>query len=99
MPSSFIHNEKLNISSRSRSAIKTGQHNNSHGAVRAYLDSCFSQVNLHGQFFPHEHIRISGLLESFLQLLQLLGGEVCSVTTLFAPPPVVIGWTTMHPSR
>lgn len=40
-----------------------------------YLNACLRQVGAHGQTFTHHHIRVVSLLESFLQGLQLLGGE------------------------
>lgn len=40
-----------------------------------YLHTRLRQVGAHGQTFPHHHIRVVGLLERFLQGLQLLGSE------------------------
>ena len=40
-----------------------------------YLDAGLGQVGAHGQAFPHHHVGVVGLLEGFLQGLQLLGGE------------------------
>ena len=59
--------------------------------VPAYLNSGFSQINFHGQLLSHEHIRVSSLLEGLLQLLQLLCGEISSVSPLLAPPSMVVG--------
>lgn len=49
-----------------------------------YLNSCLRQVGAHGQAFSHHHIRVVGLLESFLQGFQLLGGEGCPAAPLLS---------------
>ena len=40
-----------------------------------YLDPDFWQVDLHGELLPAVDIRVVGLLEGSLQLMQLVGGE------------------------
>ena len=65
--------------------------------VLSYLHSRLSQVDLHCQLFPHEDIRIPRLLEGLLQLLQLLGGEVGSVSPLLAPASVVVCLPAVDP--
>lgn len=49
-----------------------------------YLHTCLRQVGAHGQTFTHHHIRVVGLLEGFLQGLQLLSGEGCPTTPLLS---------------
>lgn len=49
-----------------------------------YLNACFRKVGAHGETFPHYHIRVVGLLESFLQGLKLLGGEGCATAPLLS---------------
>lgn len=49
-----------------------------------YLHTCLRQVRAHGQTLTHHHIRIVGLLEGFLQGLQLLGGEGCPTAALLS---------------
>lgn len=46
-----------------------------HSGSFLYLDARLGQVGAHGQTFTHHHVWIVGLLEGFLQGLQLLGGE------------------------
>lgn len=59
-----------------------------------YLHSGFSQADLHGEFLSHEDIGIAGLLESLLELLQLLCSEVGAMAPLLAS---AVGFgTTLH---
>lgn len=48
-----------------RGVITTGTH----------LDPDFRQIDLHGQLLAAVHVRVMGLLERSLQLVQLIGGE------------------------
>ena len=41
----------------------------------AYLHPDLRQVDLHGQLLAAVHVRVVGLLEGALQLVQLVGGE------------------------
>ena len=49
-----------------------------------YLDSDFRQVDLHGELLPAVDVRVVGLLEGSLQLVQLVRGEGRPV------PPVLL---------
>lgn len=49
-----------------------------------YLNACLGQVGAHGQTLSHDHVRVVSLLESFLQGLQLLGGEGCPTAPLLS---------------
>lgn len=42
---------------------------------RSHLDSGLAEVQPHGEFFPREHVRILGLIEGSLQLVQLIRRE------------------------
>ena len=55
-----------------------------------HLDSHFWQVNLHGEFLPAVDVRVVGLLESSLQLVQLIRGEGCSVPPVFLLVGIVL---------
>lgn len=59
--------------------------------LEPHLNPRFCQVDFHSQIFPSEHIRIVSLSESSFQLLQLLKGERCPVTTLFSTHKRLIG--------
>ena len=48
-----------------------------------HLYSVFWQVGLQAQHLPGVHVRVVGVLECFLQLLQLVGGEYRAVSPLF----------------
>ena len=48
-----------------------------------HLNSCLSEINLHGNLLPGVDVRIVSLLECSLQLLQLSGGESCPDSPLF----------------
>ena len=67
--------------------------------AQSYLYSSLCQVDLHRQLFSHEHIRIPRLLEGLFQLLQLLGGEVSSVSSLLASAPVIVCLAAVDASR
>lgn len=54
-------------------------------SLYTYLDSGFCEADLHGKFLSHEHVWVASLLEGFLQLFQLLGGEVGAVSSLLSP--------------
>lgn len=41
----------------------------------AYLNACLGQFQLHGQMFARKDVRILALVESLLQLVQLVRGE------------------------
>lgn len=41
----------------------------------AHLDPDFRQIDLHGQLLAAVHVRVMGLLERSLKLVQLIGGE------------------------
>lgn len=54
-----------------------------HILVCTYLYSSFTQAESLAQFFPHEGVRIVGLVEQPLQLVELLQGEVRPRPPLF----------------
>lgn len=54
-------------------------------AQNSHLHACLRQVDLHRQIFAREHVRIVGLRECRLQLLQLLQRERGAIAPLFAP--------------
>lgn len=49
---------------------------------RTHLYSSLREINLHGQIFPREDVRIVSLRERGLEFLQLLEGESCPVSAL-----------------
>lgn len=49
----------------------------------SYPDSGLGQVCPHGDLLPGAHVRVAVPLESGLQFLQLLAGEVSPLPTLF----------------
>lgn len=53
----------------------------------SYPDSGFRKVGPHGDFFARGHVRVAVPLESGLQFLQLLAGEVSSLP----PLPLLLG--------
>ena len=55
-----------------------------------YLDSDFRQVDLHGELLPAVDVRVVGLLEGSLQLVQLVRGEGCPVTTVLLLIGIVV---------
>lgn len=48
----------------------------------AYPNSSFSEVRPHGNFLARRHVRITVPGESRFKLLQLLAGEMCSLSAL-----------------
>lgn len=50
-----------------------------------HLYSSLREINLHGQIFPRENVRIVSLREGGLEFLQLLEGESCPVSALLPP--------------
>merc|ERR1712015_400853 len=49
-----------------------------------YLDSGLGEANPHGELLPHEDVRVVGLSEAALQLVELAGGEARAVPLLLA---------------
>lgn len=56
-----------------------------------YLHSDLRQVDLQRQLLPAVHVRVVGLFESSLQLVQLEGGECCSVPAVFLLRVFIVG--------
>lgn len=54
-------------------------------SLETHLHACLRQVDLHRQVLAREHVRIVGLRERRLQLLQLLQRERGAIAPLFAP--------------
>lgn len=50
-----------------------------------HLYSSLRKINLHGQIFPREDVRVVSLREGGLEFLQLLEGESCPVSPLLPP--------------
>lgn len=57
----------------------------------SYPDSGFRKVGPHGDFFASGHVRVAVSLESGLQLLQLLAGEVRALPPLLLLQRAVLG--------
>ena len=55
-----------------------------------YLNADFWQVDLHGQLLPAVDIRVVGLLEGPLQLMELIGGEGGAVSPVLLLRMVVV---------
>lgn len=62
------------------------------GLRSSYLNSDFREVHLHGQLLSAVHIWVVGLLESTLQLVQLVGGEGGAVASVFLLGLVIFAW-------
>lgn len=60
------------------------------GGTSSYLDSDLREVHLHGELLAAVHIRVVGLLEGTLQLMQLVGGEGGAVASVLLLGLVVL---------
>ena len=55
-----------------------------------YLNADFRQVDLHGQLLPAVDVRVVGLLEGPLQLMELIGGEGGAVSPVLLLRVVIV---------
>lgn len=55
-----------------------------------HLNTYFREVDLHGELFPGVDVRVVGLFERSLELVQLIGREGRPVTTMLLLAPVAV---------
>lgn len=55
-----------------------------------HLNTNFREVDLHGEFLPGIYVRVVGLLERSLELVQLVGREGCPIATVLLLASVAV---------
>jgi len=55
-----------------------------------HLNTNFREIDLHSELLPGVDVRVVGLLECSLELVQLVGREGCPVATMLLLTPIAI---------